>query len=729
MRQASAAIASVVAVVLVYCANDPTAAQQGCVTGFSPSTVIIPPAGLGIAQPNPIATLLTSSNTCEWKYDGWLTPVGLIVGLTPPWMGGVGPSAGTGPTTISVGFVAPNTGASPREEIFVFGGQQLILRQPVDTCVFTFSATTPARIPANGGAGTFTVNTSGTGCTYLASPGEGVTITSGATGSTFPATVGFSVAPNTSSVAVTRNVLVSSSPTPTPFARSPSIQQNGPPVATDAPNRGYIFAVHRPATGAPHITPLEPLRITNVEDPSATWSATSSEPWLDVTPGSGTSPSIAVISVDPAAAAVLSPNTYAGTIRLTSSVAPSTPLIVSVSLRITNSSSTTGPPFGFVDIPVNGATGLSGAVPVGGWAIDDVGISRVQIYRDAVAGESPGEVYIGDATRVRGARPDIVAQQVFGSGPGVTRAGWGLMLLSNVLPNRGNGTFTLSAYAEDVEGHRQLLGRTTVTFDNTNSPYPFGTIDVPGQGATVSGTLDNLGWVLAQPGRTISLNGSTIRLFVDGVERPNVSGYGFARADVLGFFPFPTYANANGPGVQFSLDTTGFTDGLHTIVWVASDDLGTIQGIGSRFFTIQNGSASQAPASETLEARSAASVQTMPQAGGAVLWERRGFDGGPWSLHFAGRVRPDVRAPRAELVEVALETWWSPKSCGKYAAYLLTGEVAGPLPPGASLDRQTGIFRWQPPVEFSGTYDFVFVRQSCAGREERVPFRVVLSRD
>ena len=191
MRPVAVAIAAVVAIGLICSASSPVIAQPGCVTGFSPSTVIIPPAGLGIAQPNPIATLLTSSNACEWRYDGWLTPVGLIVGLTPPWMGGVGPSAGTGPTTISISFVSPNLGASPREEIFVFGGQQLVLRQPVNTCVFTFSATTPARIPANGGAGTFTVNTSGTGCTYHTFPGEGVTITSGATGRYVPGDRGF----------------------------------------------------------------------------------------------------------------------------------------------------------------------------------------------------------------------------------------------------------------------------------------------------------------------------------------------------------------------------------------------------------------------------------------------------------------------------------------------------------------------------------------------------------
>ena len=139
---------------------------------------------------------------------------------------------------------------------------------------------------------------------------------------------------------------------------------------------------------------------------------------------------------------------------------------------------------------------------------------------------------------VRGARPDVVAaSHTFN--PGVTSAGWGLMVLSNVLPNGGNGTFTLSAYADDVEGHRTLLGRKTVTFDNTGSPFPFGTIDHPDQGATISGTYNNQGWVLAQPGRSIPFDGSTIRLFLDGAEQPHVAGYGFARPDVAALFPFP----------------------------------------------------------------------------------------------------------------------------------------------------------------------------------------------
>ena len=40
-----------------------------------------------------------------------------------------------------------------------------------------------------------------------------------------------------------------------------------------------------------------------------------------------------------------------------------------------------------MDTPAANATGLSGAVAVSGWAIDDVGIARVQVYRNSVEGE------------------------------------------------------------------------------------------------------------------------------------------------------------------------------------------------------------------------------------------------------------------------------------------------------------------------------------------------------
>ena len=192
---------------------------------------------------------------------------------------------------------------------------------------------------------------------------------------------------------------VNVSPTPTPSVGSGflSIQQNGSPVSTDWPWRDIAFAVHRANAGSPYVSPPEPLRITNAEDPTASWTATALQPWLVVTPLSGTSPSTASVAIDRAAVALLTPGFYAGEIRIVSSVAPSTPRLLRVQLRITDATTTTYPPFGVLDIPRHGTVGLSGAVPVGGWAADDVGIARVQIFRNSVAGEPSGEIYLAMA--------------------------------------------------------------------------------------------------------------------------------------------------------------------------------------------------------------------------------------------------------------------------------------------------------------------------------------------
>lgn len=715
-----AAFVMSMAMCLVWFATDVAFGRQGCVTGFTPATLTIPAAGSTVTNPASF-TVLTSSSACVWMYEGTQLPGGALTFGFPTWLGFPSQLGGTGAMTVSFGYVMPNHGAAPRNLTLYFGGQALAVTQAANPCPLTLSAASPTTMPANGGIGSFIVSTSGASCSYATLPSDGVTIVSGGSGSTFPATVTFSVEPNMTQYPTTRAVYVSSFGTVT-FAPGVEIAQNGPPVATDAPASGFVFAVHRSSSGSPHVSSPEPLRITNAENSTASWTATTTEPWLAVSPASGTSPATARVSLDPAAVAVLTNGTYFGAIDITSPVAPAVPRSIRVQLRITNATSMTQPPSGFLDIPVEGAGDVSGAVAVGGWATDDVGIARVLIFRNAVAGEPPGEIFLGDGTRVRGARPDVVARF---STPGVTSAGWGLMVLSNVLPNGGNGTFTLSAYADDVEGHRALLGRKTVTFNNNGSPFPFGTIDRPEQGATISGTYNNQGWIVAQPGRFIPFDGSTIRLFIDGVEQAHVAGYGFARPDVAALFPFPTYANANGPAVQFTFDTTQFADGLHTIVWVVADDMGVIQGIGSRYMNIQNGSASQATIPAALEARSAAGVRALPQAT-ALLWERLGLDQGTWSLRFAGAATHEIRQNRGGRVEVALDTWWWSEACGPYAAYLMTGDVAGPLPPGASIDGEAGVFRWLPPVEFAGTYEFVFVRRACSGREERIPLRVAI---
>jgi hypothetical protein len=207
----------------------------------------------------------------------------------------------------------------------------------------------------------------------------------------------------------------------------------------------------------------------------------------------------------------------------------------------------------------------------------------VDIFRSSVAGEPAGLLFVGRAVFIRGARPDV--RSLFPNAADNDNAGWGFMVLTNFLPNQGNGTFTLHAYAYDGAGLQTLLGSRRIVAANATSVKPFGTIDTPGQGETVSGSIVNFGWALTPAGKTIPTNGSTIDVYVDGVYRghPVYNNY---RADIAGLFP--GLSNTNGAVGYFMLDTTTLANGLHTIQWVVTDSAGQTSGIGSRFFRVQN---------------------------------------------------------------------------------------------------------------------------------------------
>ena len=190
-------------------------------------------------------------------------------------------------------------------------------------------------------------------------------------------------------------------------------------------------------------------------------------------------------------------------------------------------------PSGSFDTPTNGTTGVAGSIAVTGWAMDDVQVSSVAICRDAAAGETApvdarcnnlAKIFVGNPVFIDGARPDV--QALFPRAPLNTRAGWGYLLLTNFLPNLGNGTFTLYAYASDADGHTTLLGSKTITCANNASTAPFGAIDTPGQGDVVTGVVDNFGWVLAR-GSNFSdpPDGGTVQVFVDGIVVGSPSGW------------------------------------------------------------------------------------------------------------------------------------------------------------------------------------------------------------
>ncbi len=120
---------------------------------------------------------------------------------------------------------------------------------------------------------------------------------------------------------------------------------------------------------------------------------------------------------------------------------------------------------------------MEGSIAVSGWALDDVDVAAVKIYND----KNSGFDYIGDAVFVDGARPNVEAN--YPDYPKNYQAGWGYMLLTNVLPD---GMTILTAFATDIEGNTTELGEKMIHIDNANSVKPFGEIDTPLQGGGCS---------------------------------------------------------------------------------------------------------------------------------------------------------------------------------------------------------------------------------------------------
>jgi hypothetical protein len=471
-------------------------------------------------------------------------------------------------------------------------------------------------------------------------------------------------------------------------------------------------------------TAAQAVRVIQSGTAPVTWTVTSSQPWLKVTPSSGNGS--ATLSVSVAAIAGLpSAGTVTGSLVFSMTGASPIPGPIDVALSLEPTTAVTIP-FGNVDTPTDNSTGVTGAIPFTGWVLDDVEVSRVMICRAAVTGEiapvdpncgGAAQLFVGFPVFIDGARPDVAAG--YPTQPLNSRAGWGYMVLTNMLPNGGNGTYVFYMYAQDRDGHTKLLGTRTITCDNAHATKPFGAIDTPLQGGVASGTsYVNFGWALTQAGKSIPTDGSTITAVIDGVTVGNVD-YNHFRPDIAGLFP--GLANSNG-GVGFRIiDTSTLTNGLHTISWVVSDSAGAIDGIGSRFFNVANGASVVAASVDDTAVR----VDALP-LDRQVLIARRGWN--PESGWRAFAPGSSGRAViRGEEVD-RFELWLGAGSTDTYRGYLRVGSVLEPLPVGSTFDPDRRVFTWAPGVGFVGAYDLVFVRgTSSAGLGARREVRIILA--
>jgi hypothetical protein len=325
---------------------------------------------------------------------------------------------------------------------------------------------------------------------------------------------------------------------------------------------------------------------------------------------------------------------------------------------------------------------------VSGWALDTIEAAKVDIWRERVGSEpvSPnGLVYVGDAVFVEGARPDVD-----GTYPGMPfsyRAGWGYLLLTTGLPNSsgapGNGLYKLHAIAHNTAGLSTDLGTKTISVDNAHANKPFGSIDTPGQGETISGNAYvNFGWALTQNPYCIATDASTITTTVDG-QTLGHPVYDQSRSDVA--LAFPGLCNSQGAVGYFRIDTTKLANGVHTIGWVVYDNQGRGDGIGSRFINVFNtGTGSVPDANEAIEPSNSVKL-------------KKGFGTTDSLTARAGNYTAEVE--ELDRVELAV---------GAAEGHLLVNGRELPLPPGSSM--RGGTFYWQLAPGLLGDYRLQFKR-------------------
>ncbi len=478
------------------------------------------------------------------------------------------------------------------------------------------------------------------------------------------------------------------------------------------------------------LPPAQPLGIINSGGGTLDWTVSGDAAWLAIDQGAGQGDAYINIGVIPSG---LVAGTYTGTVTVSDPAAVTGPVSVAVSLTLKGGTEDF-PPFGVFASPVHN-TVVSGSIPVTGWVLDDVDVQGVKIYHNETS-------YIGDAVLVEGARPDIA--EAYPGYPYNSRAGWGYMLLTNALPD---GTYRISAVAEDSAGNEVELGYAVITIQNAGAVIPFGAIDSPAQGGDAWGDrYVNWGWALTPPNNSLATDGSTITVWVDSLPLGTLDGYSISNGPVENLFP--GYLNSSGPAGYFYLDTTQYTNGPHSIAWTVTDSAGNSAGIGSRFFNVRNTGADtvvtafgqvSAAASAGAAKRSISPVfkqvgayrdrytlESIPPAdGGLELLKGFSRDREPEVLPGDRHSQVTVIGIKeGERMELRLN---DPSGVRRrYDGFMMVGDVLGALPAGSSMDEPEGVFYWLPGPGFIGDYELVFIGYN---EEERCMVkRVVLIR-
>ena len=212
---------------------------------------------------------------------------------------------------------------------------------------------------------------------------------------------------------------------------------------------------------------------------------------------------------------------------------------------------------GVLDTPlVNEKT--KGQYNVKGWYLDPSGVSKIEILVD---GKVIGKAFYGDS------RLDVKkAYPAYNN----ANAGYHYVLDTTKF---GDGLHSITVRETGRNGIVSTLPTKSFTISNVK-----GSLDQPAPGSTINGSKTIFGWILDMSGV------SKIEVLVDG-KVVGQAVYGDARPDVKKVYPDFNNGNA---GYHYVLNTTGFSNGKHTITVRETGKTGRITTLSGRVVTFSN---------------------------------------------------------------------------------------------------------------------------------------------
>ncbi|WP_413307030.1 Ig-like domain-containing protein [Bacillus sp. 1P10SD] len=218
---------------------------------------------------------------------------------------------------------------------------------------------------------------------------------------------------------------------------------------------------------------------------------------------------------------------------------------------------TYGSAIGMIDSPVSGLK-VNDNINISGWFLDDGGVSKIEVLVD---GKVTGQAIYGDA------RPDV--QNAY---PNYYNGNAGYHYLLDITQLSG-GIHSITVRETGKSGYVTTLPERTITV----SPVR-GILDSPTSDSHLKGIHNVSGWFLDENGV------SKIDVLVDG-KLAGQATYGDVRPDVQR--AYPEYNNGNA-GFHYSLDTTNFSDGPHTVTVRETSTSGRVTTLAEKPVTISN---------------------------------------------------------------------------------------------------------------------------------------------